>query len=310
MFDKPILGAFDIYHRRPVYDELEHVKTIHQKLTGSSLTAGFITQSKKRIMHDVNILASTGIEDIKYTTQPVALFDNALERIEFQEILNKEFAPGTFAYISTKMEQDTRNHPIHTMYGHRWKMTTRFAIPSFNSNIGFYKLELDAMWFTPLIAEYDLVLRLHGYFGISAPFKNRTIPFGELFHIGGQNSVRGFLFGQIGPQYAGDTIGGTKAFFCNAELIIPITGDMNMKAVAFYDGGTGFDNPYLNNVSKAFVSGNNFDYRHAIGLGIRLLQPMPINIDWGFKIDPRKNKRNPKLNETASEIHFGMSYDW
>lgn len=310
MFDKPILGAFDIYHKRPVYDELAHVKTVHQKLTGASLTGGFITQSKKPIMHDVNVLASAGIEDVKYTSQPVALFDNAVERAEYQTILDKEFAPGTFGYISTKLEQDTRNHPVHTMYGHRWKITNRFAIPSFNSNIGFYKLEFDASWFTALISEYDLVLKLHGYFGISAPFKNRTVPFGELFHIGGQNSVRGFLFGQIGPQFAGDTIGGTKAFFINAELIVPITSDMNMKAVAFYDGGAGFDNPYLNNVSKAFVSGNNFDYRHAIGLGVRLLQPMPINIDWGFKIDPRKNRRNPKLNETASEVHFGMSYDW
>ena len=46
LFDKPILGAFDIYHRRPVYDELRHVRTVHQKLTGGSVTLGCITQSK------------------------------------------------------------------------------------------------------------------------------------------------------------------------------------------------------------------------------------------------------------------------
>jgi outer membrane protein insertion porin family len=310
MFDKPILGAFDLYHKRPIYDEFQHVRTVHEKLTGASLTAGFITQSQKEIMHDVNVLILGGVEDIKYTTQPVALNENPLERFEFQNILNKEFAPGTFGYITAKLEQDTRNHPIHTMWGHRWKASTRFAIPSFNSNIGFCKFELDASWYTSLIAEYDLVLRLHGYFGLSTPFKNRTIPFGDLFHIGGQNSVRGFLYGQIGPQFAGDTIGGSKAFFINAELVVPITSDMNMKAVAFYDGGTGFDNPYVNNASKPFVTGNKFDYRHAVGLGIRLLQPMPINIDWGFKIDPRRDRRNPKLNESASEVHFGMSYDW
>jgi hypothetical protein len=37
---------------------------------------------------------------------------------------------------------------------------------------------------------------------------------------------------------------------------------------------------------------------------------MPVNIDWGFKIDPRKNKKFPNQSESASEIHFGMSYDW
>ncbi|HJZ24249.1 MAG TPA: outer membrane protein assembly factor BamA [Candidatus Babeliales bacterium] len=310
LFDKPLLGAFDIYHRRPVYDELRHVKTVHQKLTGGSITFGCITQSKNQLFHDVNILFSSGVEDIKYDRPAIALLENPLERAQYQHILDQEFRPGTFAFVSTKMEQDTRNHPIHTMYGHRWKFATKFAIPTFGNNIGFYKIELDASWFTPLIAEYDLIFRIHGYFGISAPFKNRTVPFGDLFHIGGQTSVRGFLFGQIGPQFLGDTIGGAKAFFWNAELVAPITADMNMKAVVFYDGGTGFDNPYVTNADKKFVTGNNFDYRHSIGVGIRLLQPMPVNIDWGFKIDPRKNKLFPNRSESASEIHFGMSYDW
>ncbi len=310
LFDKPILGAFDIYHRRPIYDELRHVRTVHQKLTGGSVTLGCITQSKNLLFHDVNILFSSGVEDLKYGSHPIALLENPLERAQYQQILDKEFKPGTFAFVSSKMEQDTRNHPIHTMWGHRWKFSTKFAIPTFGNDIGYYKLELDASWYTPLIAEYDLILRLHGYFGISMPFKNRIVPFGELFHIGGQNSVRGFLFGQIGPQFLGDTIGGGKAFFWNAELVAPITADMNMKAVVFYDGGTGFNNPYVTTTDKRFISGNGFDYRHSIGLGIRILQPMPINIDWGFKIDPRKNKRFPDRSESASEIHFGMSYDW
>jgi len=312
LFDKPILGAFDVYHKRPIYDELRHVKTVHQKLTGGSVTIGCITQSRNQLLHDVNILLSSGVEDIKYgqPNPPEALFGNPIEKAAYQQILTKEFTPGTFAFVSTKMEQDTRNHPIHTMNGHKWRFSTKFAIPTFGNNIGFYKIELDASWFTPLISEYDLILKLHGYFGISAPFKNRIVPFGDLFHIGGQSSVRGFLFGQIGPQFLGDTIGGAKTFFWNAELTAPITADMNMKAVVFYDGGTGFNNPYITPADKPFVTGNNFDYRHSIGIGIRLLQPMPVNIDWGFKIDPRKNKLHPNRSESASEVHFGMTYDW
>ena len=311
LFDKPIFGAFDIYHRRPIYDELRFVKAVHQKITGGSVTAGCITQSRNYLFRDVNIMLSSGVEDIKYDANPPeSLFSDPIEKFQYQQILTKEFTPGTFAFITTKMEQDTRNHPIHTMNGHKWRFSTRFAIPTFGNDIGFYKVELDASWFTPLIAEYDLILKLHGYFGICSPFKNRIVPFGDLFHIGGQNSVRGFLFGQIGPSFSGDTIGGTKAFFWNVELIAPITADMNMKAVVFYDGGTGFDNPYVTPADKPFVRSNNFDYRHAIGIGVRLLRPMPVNIDWGFKIDPRKNKLHPNQSESASEVHFGMSYDW
>ena len=44
LFDKPISGAMDIYHKRPSYDQLKHVMgAINSKLTGAALTAGFIT---------------------------------------------------------------------------------------------------------------------------------------------------------------------------------------------------------------------------------------------------------------------------
>ncbi|MDP3889030.1 MAG: BamA/TamA family outer membrane protein, partial [bacterium] len=121
--------------------------------------------------------------------------------------------------------------------------------------------------------------------------------------IGGPASVRGFLFGQIGPKFDGDPIGASKALFLNAELVFPITSDMNMQGVAFYDGGAGFDNPYVCNTSRQFITDNRFDYRHSVGFGIRLLSPIPIKVDWGFKIDPRKG-------ESSHEVHFGATYDW
>ena len=100
-----------------------------------------------------------------------------------------------------------------------------------------------------------------------------------------------------------DSIGGKKAFFLNAELIFPITPDLNMKGAIFYDGGASCDNPHSGSVNNSFVTHNNFDYRHAIGFGIRMLSPMPVKVDWGFKIDPRSY-------ETSHEVHFGMTYDW
>ncbi len=314
LFDKPILGALDIYHRRPSYDQLNNIRqaAIHEKLTGGHVAGGFITRTNWAILNDMQILMNIGVNDIKYEQRPIARVEGGsiATNEQYQRILNQEFAPGTFTWFALYFEQDTRNHPLHPSRGHKWRLGSKFAIPSFGNNIGYYKIGLDVNWFTPLINEYDLVFRLHGYFGLAAPFKTRTIPFGELFHIGGENSVRGFLYGQIGPKFQGDTIGGTKALFWNAELIFPITPDFSMKGVCFYDGGAGFDNPYLQGVSPQNITGNNFDYRHSVGVGVRLLRPMPVKVDWGFKIDPRKNKQDPNLNETGYEIHFSMTYDW
>jgi len=78
-----------------------------------------------------------------------------------------------------------------------------------------------------------------------------------------------------------------------------------MKGIAFYDGGTGWDNPYANYSKNITLMNNSFNFRHSVGIGLRMLNPVPVRIDWGFKLDRKK-----KLKETPSEVHFGMTYDW
>jgi len=310
LFDKPISAAIDLYHRRPSYDNFRNVRAVNAKLTGGALSAGWITRSTYQILRDTQVLFSTGVDSVKYEQPPFAniiggppAVNNAL-----QCILNKEFDPGTFAWIANYIEQNTLNHPIHTSRGHLWKIANKVAFPTFNDTIGFFKGTIEVHWFTPLIDEYDLIFHLHAFGGIVHPFSQHTVPYAELFHVGGQHSVRGYLFGQIGPRFAGDSIGASRALFWNAELVFPITGDMTLKGVVFYDGGAGLHNPFAKQCIDCLevpnqLEGNNFDYRHSVGVGIRMLQPMPLKIDWGFKLDPRKG-------ESASEVHFGMNYDW
>jgi outer membrane protein assembly factor BamA len=78
---------------------------------------------------------------------------------------------------------------------------------------------------------------------------------------------------------------------------------MSFKGLIFYDGGAGWDNPYAHCLSPQFLRNNRFEYRHAVGFGLRLLNPMPMKIDWGFKLDPKKG-------EAGYEVHFAMGYDW
>ncbi len=325
LFDKPISGAMDIYHRRPSYDQLRHVtKAINSKITGAALSIGFITNPRWRFFNAAQLLFSVGGDSVRYNEPPRPLIGQseipkgatqAEALAQFAQILSKEFTPGEYAWLSNHLEQDKRNHPIHTSRGHKWKLTAKLAMPFFDPRssdvlcdtkcrrIGFGKIFFDYTWYTPLINEYDLVFKLHLFFGFAAPLKNRSIPFGELYHIGGDTTVRGFVYGEIGPKFLGDTIGGKKAFYLNSELIFPITQDLTMKGVLFYDGGAGWDNPYVADVNPAFITSNTFDYRHAVGFGIRMLRPMPIHVDWGFKLDPRDGERE-------SQVHFGMNYDW
>jgi len=305
LFDRPISGTFDLYHRRPTYDMLRHINpnTVSEKLTGVAAGTGIIVQTRNTFFNNTQIRVNFGVDRFAYERKAVAVGLGEEKNSQYQSILDKEFLPGKMVWLAAFLEQDMRNHPIHTSRGHRLALTSKLAIPSFGDHIGFYKMTAEASWFTPLIGEQDLVLRLRSFFGFVAPLNNNTVPYGELFHVGGASNVRGFLFGQIGPKFEGDSIGGKKAFFVNAELLFPITADLNMKGAFFYDGGASFDNPYANSANVASISGNHFNYRHSVGFGVRLLNPMPIKIDWGFKIDPR-------TFESTHEVHFGMTYDW
>ncbi len=325
LFDKPISGAMDIYHKRPSYDQLRHVSAVNSRVTGGAFTLGFITPPRWQVLNSSQVLFSLGLDSIKYNRPPQVLGISQSEvprgvsrfeaRRDYEKILQREFTPGGFLWLANVIEQDKRNHPMHTSRGQKWKVTTKVAMPSLdfeNSGVeddatrrklGFGKLFLDYTWWTPLIGERDLVFKYHLFFGLASPYSNHVIPFSELFHIGGDTTVRGFSYGEIGPKFLGDTIGAKKAFYMNAELIFPITPDFSMKGVVFYDGGAGWDNPYADCANPLLITDNNFDYRHAVGFGLRMLQPMPVRVDWGFKLDAR-------TGEKESQVHFGMTYDW
>lgn len=320
LFDKPILGAFDVYHKRLAYEDFNFTTPVNEIDTGMTITSGFVTQWSDSLLRDTFIRGALGIDSIKYQPDPPKAFimelqppERAFAEEQYDIILRKLFTPGNFGSFSFHMGQDKRNHPMHPSGGYSWLARATATFNFTNRCLGFQKYDIEGHWYTALIGSYDLVFHLHTYLGIVAPFHCKMIPYRELFHIGGPASVRGFLFGEIGPQFnvldriseatRGDSIGGTKATFLNAELIFPITADMNMKGVFFYDGGAGWDNPYVTNANRPFIRNNGFNYRHAVGFGIRIYQPMPIKIDWGFKLDPRKG-------EPAYEVHFNTAYEW
>lgn len=320
LFDKPIFGSFDSYHKRLAYEEVRHTLPINEIDTGGVVTTGFVTRMRTfPWINDVFVRGAVGLDNIKYQAIPRAVITRARDEIErfeasaaYDILLEKLFRPNTYASVVAQMGQDIRNHPLHPNHGHSWLARAVGAFSGSQGCTGFYKFDFDFHYYTPLIGEYDLIFHLHTFLGFANPFKGRLIPYRDLFHIGGPATVRGFLWGQISPQFGvidfedsfiGDSIGASKALYLNAEFIFPIMSDFSVKGLLFYDGGSGWDNPYARDVPSQFIRHNGFDYRHAVGFGFRLLNPMPLSIDWGFKLDPRKG-------ESVHEVHFNMAYGW
>jgi outer membrane protein insertion porin family len=307
LFDRPIYGAMDFSIKRSIYEEFRFTEDdVKEKLITASGSIGYIASW----LNFTKLVAQVGGENIRYTSKPevnLSEIRDPKQRQEFAGILSSRFMQGTFPWIGLQAAQDCRNHPIHPSRGYQFLVQTKGGIP--NNDFGFGKVDIDMSYYTPVIGERDLVFYFHTHLGLVHNYGNNTIPFRELYHIGGPASVRGFLFGEIGPMYrptvsaTGDSIGARKAFWLNTELIFPISPDFSIKGVVFYDGGAGWDTPNSAQISPKRLTGNSFSYRHSVGFGFRIYRPTPIKVDWGFKLDRRKGERE-------SEVHLTMSHDF
>jgi len=327
LFDRPIHATGDLYIKRSIYDEFVFIEQpeINENITGGTAGLGFL--SKK--LWDTTVAYKVGVEGITYKETPRVLIkglppaETARLTGQLQEIMDKRFTSGAFLWFGGYAFKDLRNHPIHPSRGYQYSMFTKFAIHSnlkdnprdtpaqniendrVRHRFGFLKVDFDASWYTPLIGERDLVLGLHTHMGIVGGIGDKSIPFRELYHIGGPGSIRGFLYGEIGPTFIipqlsqSDMLGAKKAFWFNAEMVFPISSDFSMKGAVFYDGGAGWDTPDSGLISAGNLKNNSFSFRHSVGFGIRILRPTPIKIDWGFKLDPKRG-------ETKSQVHFSM----
>lgn len=305
MFDRPLLGALTSYYKQATYEDLKNIDPVPvETLGGGVLTTGFRLPQ----LNDLQFNYDIGGQDVTYKARPLARFSMPVPpgyQESYQRILDREFQAGGLVWLSQNISQDTRNSPLFPTRGHFVSWISKVGTGGSSCGFGFFRTDVDTVWYTPLIGEFDLIFAFHSHLGIIVPFSNRTVPYRELYHIGGPTTVRGYTPGDLGPSFAGDSIGATRAFYLNAELIFPFTKELTTKARIFYDGGSGWGFVGDQSIDNKLVRNNMFNYRHAIGFGVQMVNPQPLRIDIGFKLD-----RNQRLNESPYEISFTMAQDF
>jgi len=303
-----VSAGFYGYVRRDEYDQWRTVdNTPEQRVIGANSRFGFrFPEFDKR----VQFFFETGIENIK--NQNFRTTD-----AELAPIIARRFKEGVLHWVGLDLIKDTRNHQVYPNKGYRLALLTRSAIPGLNSNYGFFKAEGRASNYVSLIGIDSLVLATQFKFGFIRSLGHKDIPYKELFHMGGQDTVRGHIWGGIGPAWVAldasgrplpqhaDPLGAQNMVQFNAELIFPLVPDYSMKGHFFYDAGAGWETPKRDIVDRTRITRDKFDVRHSVGFGINLMQPFPAKLDWGFKLDRRK-----KLGESSHEFHLSMNYAW
>lgn len=227
------------------------------------------------------------------------------EHPRMQALLDQKLQPGTLKWIGIDLVKNTRNHPVYPNDGYRLALSTKWAPPGINSTFQYLKTTLNASWYTPLIGTDSLVLCLHGQAGYAENTGSGSIPYRELFNLGGQHTLRGFTWGQVAPSWDyQNPLGGKKSLYFGAELIFPVLNNYNMKMHLFYEAGSAWNTPREGIVGQyaSHIRNDNFNLRHTVGIGLNIIRPQPMKISFGYKLD-----RNGKLNERPYEFHIGMN---
>lgn len=221
----------------------------------------------------------------------------------------------TKASIKLQANLDTRNDIFFPTSGRRINTAAEVAEPALGSGLSFYRFNFGARQFYPVSKKNTLALRYTT--GVIFPGRNQiTIPIGERFFNGGENTVRSFSESELGPKDAsGDPLGGMAYNVLNVELRRLLTD--RLAASLFLDYGNvspnlspeeDSDGPFsdrqevIDRTLRDYFS----DFRPGLGAGLQYLLPVgPARLDFSWNPDQDKDRE-----EDSFTVHFsiGMAF--
>lgn len=167
----------------------------------------------------------------------------------------------------TKVEADDR---LYTRKGYRIFAELRGANDNILSDTNYAQLRLGLKWIRAFGEDNRVLLR--GDFGTTNVAYLDRLPASQRFFAGGDNSVRGYAYEELGPKNdKGEVVGGKHLVVGSVELERRIAG--NWSAAVFYDVGNA-----VNSIGDELAAG--------AGIGLRWNSPVgPIRLDFAWALD-------------------------
>jgi outer membrane protein insertion porin family len=204
-----------------------------------------------------------------------------------------EDAQGKTSSLTATIEMDQRNDRFSPSKGIFASASSEYAGPGgdthFIKTIGTFRYFKKVFW--------DVVWRNNITYGVLSYPDDQTVPFNELFLLGGPYSLRGYsgqtvgrkVFSEKAYDYyknqqmlteefsrkkANKFYGGKQQLYYSTELEFPLIPEAGIKGVTFYDVGQADD----------VIDGGNFF--GDVGFGFRWFSPLgPLRFEWGFPLN-------------------------
>jgi len=159
------------------------------------------------------------------------------------------------------------------------------------------------------------IFAVNATYGYLQDLGNDPLPLYNLYRPGGENSIRGYLYGQVGSVMLDNyqhpvVVGGNKQFILNGEYQFKIADEFRL--VFFYDAGNAWSSGTKifsrNQVTYLDQNNNSYSYINptlvrSAGLEFRFflpISPAPLRLIWSRKL-------NPYAFDTQSRTDFQFS---
>jgi translocation and assembly module TamA len=182
--------------------------------------------------------------------------------------------------------QTVADDPVRPHRGWRARFAVQGAYHGLVSDLSFIQGQASGKWIRTVPWQDRVLMRAQvGATGVS---DFARLPVSKRFFAGGDNSVRGYGYQDLGPRNdQGDVVGGRYLLVGSFEYEHPLTDRWSV--AAFIDSGNAFDNL------------RDIDLKLGVGPGIRWRSPIGlVRLDLGFPIDDPNR---------VIRLHFTMGPD-
>ena len=184
--------------------------------------------------------------------------------------------------LNTSITYSTVNHPFKPTSGTKLGMTLEYGGWQFATDKPYMRTTVDFSKFANIADRHIFALNVS--YGYLRNLASEELPLYQYFRPGGENTIRGYRYGQVGSLIIDPTrqlptvIGGNKQFIANAEYQFKIADQF--RTVLFYDLGNAWA-PGIKVFSEA--------PRRSAGVELRFflpISPAPLRLIWSRKLNP------------------------